>query len=144
MPPTLPLWLTGPGITACTITPQTVNATTGDLTDTTPVATLFGHVDALNQRGRKTTEEISPMDTQRENYVPIKRSTNIEVTEILKSAGQNLLARAWYSSADYHKVVLTRSTQTGNKDFTFYGLFASYDENYARGKNVGVGTFMMV
>lgn len=138
--PNLPLWLVGRDVTGTTLTPQTVAPTTGVLTDTTPVATLFGHVDSVAIRSRKTTEEISPMDTVRENMVPIKVGTSIEVSEILKKSGTNLLATAYYGSADYFKVALTR----GGQVFTFYGLFSSYEESLNRGKSTGTAVFDMV
>jgi hypothetical protein len=134
---TLPLWLTGTGSGPVVITPQSVNAGTGVMTDTTPVATMTGMIDNISVRSRKTTEEISPMDSLPENLVPIKTGTTVEVTEILKKAGTNLLAQAYYGSNDYFKVAVPRGAQS----FLFYGLLSDYTETLVRGKNVGVATF---
>lgn len=135
---TIPGWLTGKGVTAVTITPQTVNNQTGGLTDTTAVP-LVGHLDGVAIRTRVTNEEISPMDAVRENYVPIQTGSSFELTEVLKAIGINLLAPAANASL-YQKVVLTRGAQT----YLFYGIVESYTETIVRGKSVAVLTVQMI
>ena len=136
--PDIPAFLTGRNVTACTITPQT--NTNGTLADTTPVATMFGHVDEITMSGTKTRENIKAMNTTRRNMVPLDVGTTITVTEILKYSGTNLLATAWAGSSEYHKILLTRGAQS----WTFYGLYVDYEEQLRPGKSTGTAVFEMV
>jgi hypothetical protein len=136
--PDIPNWLVGRHVTACTLTPQTNTA--GTLADTTPVATMFGHVDEIDIDGTKTTENIKPMNTIRRNMVTIDVGTQMTVTEILKSSGTNLLPQAWNGSPEYFKLLVTRGAQ----GHTFYALMTSCREQLRHGKSVAVATFEMV
>lgn len=117
----LPFWAVGRHITAFTLTPQTVNATTGALTDTTPVAAMFGHLQDVEVESRNTVENISSMDRQFENNVIIERGTTYRCTELGKSVGTNLLAQGAYGF-DYFKVALARGAQT----WTGYGVVGNF------------------
>lgn len=137
----LPTWLTGKHVTAITLTPQTVSTTDGSLDDSTPVGNLFGHCDEITIRTRTEAEEISPMNTLRQNMVQIKVGTTIDLTEVLKFAGTNILASAAYdATTPVWKVSITRGAQS----FLFYGLLIGYDESIRHGRSVGVASFDML
>jgi hypothetical protein len=136
--PTIPTWLTGRNVTTLTLTPQ--SNVDGVLSDSTPVAAIFGHIDEVTLTGSKTSENIKPLNTIRRNMVPIDVGTRITMAEILKAGGTNLLAQAWFGANEYFKISLARGAQT----FTFYGLFHDYEEQLRQGKSVGVATFEMV
>lgn len=118
---TIPLWAIGKHITTCTLTPQTVNTTSGALSDGTPGIAFYGNLQDVEVESSFTTENISSMDRPFENNVPIESATMLRLTELEKSAGSNLAASAGYG-ASYFKFTLTRGPQT----FTGYGLIKSY------------------
>lgn len=135
----IPVWLVGKHVTAVTLTPQSV-ASDGTITDTTPVATMVGHVDEVTISMRSENEEISPMNTTRLNHVQLKVGTTITIHEILKSNGTNYLATAATGATAVFKVLVTR----GGQGFTFYGLLESYEEGLRRGKSTGSMTLAML
>lgn len=121
----VPLWAIGKHVTSIVLTPQTVNATTGVLTDSTPVASLFGHLKNIELDSHVTSENISAMNSTAENQVPLEYGTTIRMEELEKSAGTNLLASQVFTAASigtYVKYQITR----GGQSWTGYGLVADY------------------
>lgn len=116
----IPLWAIGRNVTACTLTPQTVNPTTGVLTDTTPVASFFGHLQSLDIESDVELNNLSSMDRPQKNFVPIEFGTRVRISEFVKSAGPNLAMRA-FMTGTYYKYVIAR----GGQSFTGYGVIAS-------------------
>lgn len=139
---TIPLWLRGrdiPGGGTFTITPQSVNASTGVLSNAASATSMVGHWDDVAIDSTPETEEISSADATRQNDVILKERTEITITEILKRAGTNILAAA-FTGYDYFYVTLTRGGQT----WGFYGLRGAYNESISKGKSTGRGVFTMV
>lgn len=121
----IPVWAVGQNC-AFTITPQTV-AANGTLSDNGSAVTLTGHLSEASIESTVDLVELSPMDATRRNMVPTTVGTRVDLTELVKKNGTNLLANQAYTSS-YFKVVITRGAQA----FTFYGTLASYGENYSR------------
>ena len=140
---TIPLWAIGKHVTSVLLTPQTVNTTTGALSDTTPTREFFGHLQEIELTTGFTFENISAMDRPYENNVPVEQATGIRITELEKSAGTNLAAAAAFG-ATYWKYVLTRGAQS----FTSYGVIGEYKTMGTKPKvtaslelrNIDVGT----
>jgi hypothetical protein len=119
---TIPLWALGKHVTSILLTPQTVNATTGVLSDTTPTRQFFGHLDEITVDGAFTMENISSMDRPYENNVPIEFGGRINFHEFEKSAGTNLAAAAAFS-ASYWKYTIVRGAQS----FVGWGVLEKYE-----------------
>lgn len=121
---TVPLWATGKHITSIVLTPQTVNSV-GVLADSTPVASLFGHLKEVEVDSHVTSENITPMNSTAENQVPLEYGTTVRLTELDKQVGSNLLADQVFTSSligTYVKYQLTR----GGQAWTGYGLVGDY------------------
>lgn len=117
----IPLWCIGKNITSVLFTPQSVNTATGGLTDTTPTAQFFGHLQDVEIESSFTFENLSAMDRDKMNEVPIEQGTILRLTEFEKSAGTNLAALAAFSNK-YFKYSMVRGAQT----FTGFGVLGSY------------------
>jgi hypothetical protein len=74
----------GRNLTVVALTPQTVNPTTGIITPGTTVV-ITGLVDELDPEETVTHEEISPITTPRENWVPTMYGARLRVVEIVTS-----------------------------------------------------------
>jgi len=134
------------------ITVQTVNASTGALTDSATVGTITSVLDGAGIRTRLQTEEISAITSARENNVPIQVGTEIVLREILDRRASVLpttgpvLAKladtlASVGGSPFCKVEITR----GGNTWTYYGCFSGYNEGpYVKGKNTGEMTFLPV
>lgn len=132
---TIPLWAVGKHVTAYVITPQSINLTTGVMTDVTGTATfgttsvawatlgsMRGHLEDVEVDQNVQTENIPTMDSMHANEVPIEFSTTYRLTELEKSAGFNKLAQLTNCGYNYYKIALTRGGQT----WTGYGLLGNY------------------
>jgi len=126
---TIPLWAIGKHITAITFTPQSVNTSTGVLTDLTgtSVKQFYGHCAELSLDSQVTTENISAINRTYANNVGTESDTTLKVTEFEKSAGANLAADLAFTlgASGLVKFVLTRGTQS----FTGYGILTDYSLN---------------
>lgn len=120
----IPLWAIGRHMSNVLFTPQTVNTTTGALTDTTPTRQFFANLQSVEVDNTVTFENLSAMDRPVENNVPIEGAQVIRLEEFEKSAGTNLAAAVAFG-ATYWKYVLTRGAQA----FTGYSTFGSYRMN---------------
>ena len=139
MPAAIPLWfVASQGPYTVSITPQTVNTSTGALSDGT-VATLTTEVEDVNIEGVNDLREISPSTTVRMNHVIVKKGTRVSISEIIKKVGTNKLAAQFYA-ADYFKVIVVRGAQT----FTLYGIAAGYQETIQNDKTLGVFSMEMI
>lgn len=118
---TWPLWAVGRHVTAFTLTPQTINASTGVLADTTPVATLYGRLNNVEIESRNNLENLSAMDRQFENMVSIEKGTTYRCEVFDAYGAVNPLTQAAYGF-DVFKIALTR----GAESFTGYGIAANY------------------
>lgn len=132
--PSIPVWLTGRHVTQVTITPQTVGAD-GTLTAGTTVS-LVGTLDEVTLDSAPELEEISPMDTVRQNMVLLKDGVRVTFMQLLKKNGTNLLAAA-ANTADVFQYVVTRGAQT----YTGYGHRGAYNESMRRGRSTSSLTF---
>lgn len=121
----IPVWAIGQNC-AFTITAQSV-AANGGLSDSGSAVTLTGHLSEADLEATTDLVELSPMDALRRNMVPTTVGTRVNFTELVKSNGTNLLAVQAFNGF-YKKCVITR----GGQSFTFYGVVASYGENYSR------------
>ncbi len=144
--PSIPLWLLGRDATTVTITVQSVNSSTGVLSDGTgtDIAALAtaGVVDEIEFSSSKTLENIAPMYSLRAHYVPISLRYSFTITEVMR-AGSNtcLLANVWHSAtSSLVKFVFKR----GGNTWTTYGVLTDYSESLQRGKNVARLTVGMV
>lgn len=135
--PSVPTWLTGKHVSSCSITPQSV-ASDGTLSDGT-LASLTGTLDEITLESSPELEEISPMDTTRNNNVLIKDSFRVTLVQILKSGSANILAAAVTGSSVF-KIIITRGIHT----WTFYGQRSAYTESIRRGRSTASATFEMV
>jgi hypothetical protein len=135
----IPVWLTtGNGPFTVVLTPQTVSTTDGTLSDGTTVA-LTGVLDDIQFASNPQLEDISPMSTTRSNMVRIKENNSVTMTEIMKSAGTNILA-AQAAASDVFKVVITRGAQA----YTFYGRRGAFTDHPVNGKSAAQLTLEMV
>lgn len=155
---TIPLWLIGRDVAVATLTVQSVNASTGVLTDATgnnDVAALhntstgIGLLDEISVSYHRRTENISAINRVNAHHYPTVIATEITLTEILRAGhltattpySKCLLGNAWHAGASaYVKVVVTRALRT----WTLYGVMESYEERLVRGKNVARLTIRMV
>lgn len=120
---TLPLWAVGRHVTAYTLTPQSVNATSGVLADVSASAqTIYGHMRDCEVEQNVTLENISSMDSLAENNIPIEFGTSYRITELEKSAGTNKLAYLVNSGYNFFKAALTR----GGQSWTGYAVISNY------------------
>ena len=119
--PTIPLWAIGKHITSLLLVPQSVNTTTGALTDTTPTRQFYAHLQEVEIDVGFTHENISAMDRPYENNVPVEQFNHIRFTELEKYAGTNLAAAAAFG-ATYWEYTLTRGAQS----FIGYGVLGNY------------------
>jgi hypothetical protein len=139
--PSIPLWLTAVnGPFAVVLTPQTVNASTGALTDGTP-STLTSVIAEAGVEIDHSPElrDIRGATSLRANNVIVGVSTRITLNLLLKSAGTNDVATAIQSS-DYYKCVITRGAQA----WTFYGVRAGYTESISRDAGTATLTLEMI
>lgn len=148
----IPLPLRGLDVSLVRITQQTLNASTGALTDSGTVGTITAVLDGAGVRTRMVTEEISAITSARENNVPVQVGTEIVLREILDRRASVLpttgpvLAKladtlASISGSAFCKVEITR----GGNTWTYYGLFSEYNEGpYVKGKNTGEMSFLPV
>lgn len=121
----LPLWAIGKHWTVCVITPQTLNATSGALTDVTgytTIGSMFGHLDSIEVAQEVDSENISAMDSTAKNMVPVEYGTTYRFEEIEKSFGDNKLANMVNSGYNYFKVAITRGAQS----WTGYGAIGNF------------------
>jgi hypothetical protein len=161
----LPIWMLGRNVTSVSAVLQTIAAdgtladsgtgadtaalltTTGSSTAGPPptIAHTVGLIDGLELRKTKTTENISAINRNRANHVPVSRRHNLVLTEILRQgAAQSLLANLWFSTTSLTaRVVKLTFARAGNKH-TLYGLMTDYTERIVRGKNVGRMTIQPV
>lgn len=122
--PTIPLWAIGKHITSILLTPQSVNTTTGALTDTTPTAQFFGTLQDIDVADEFETENLSAMDRPYKNLVPIESGQTLKLTEYEKSAGTSLAASVAFGGAgSYWKYTVTR----GVNSFVGYGVLIRYN-----------------
>jgi len=142
---TMPPWAIGRDVSSVVATPQSVNASTGAMSDTTPVQTLYGHLDGIEVVSRLTTENLSPMNSLQENQVYIETGTEYRFTEFEKNvtAGSNaggLLANAAYGAFSIYKLVITRSGKT----WTGYGLLGEYTSRMQKNRIMGECRFLPI
>lgn len=136
---------TGRRITACTLTPQSVNATTGALSDTTPVQTLYGHLAEAEWTSRVTTENISPMNSLLENHVYVEVGTQWRLVEHVKygvsgTPEPSLLAAAAYGPDSLFKLALVR----GGRTATAYVQMTEYNERATKARITAEATFLTI
>ncbi|HEV8177469.1 MAG TPA: hypothetical protein VGP44_07225 [Gemmatimonadales bacterium] len=139
----IPLPLRGIDVSLVRLTIQTLNATTGALTDSATVGTITSVLDGAGIRKKLRSEEISAITSPRENNVPLQVGTEIVLREILDRRASALpttgpiLAKLADTLGDpagsaFCKVEISRGANT----WTYKGLFDGYDEGpYVRGKN---------
>lgn len=121
----IPLWAIGKHFSSVVITPQSLNTTTGALSDVTgytTIGSLFGHLDSIEISQEVDSENISSMDSTSKNMVPIEYGTTYRFEEIEKSAGVNKLANMVNSGYNFFKVVVTR----GGQSWTGYGTIGNF------------------
>jgi len=123
MAATIPLWAIGKHITSVLLTPQTVNSTTGALSDTTPTAQFFGHTRSINLVVRYNHEELSAQNRPYDNMVPISQGTRLRLQEMEKSNANSNLAAAQAFGATYWKYTLIR----GGNTFVGFGVLGQYE-----------------
>jgi len=129
---TIPIWLTGiNGGVVVSLTPQTVNASTGVLADTTPVQTVTADLEECDVSAELSNEEISAMTSGRQNEVGLQDRWTIRMVEIMKKASPVSKLLTAYGGADYHKAIFTRGGQT----WTGYVLRKSVSEGVRKGKS---------
>lgn len=134
---TITRWVLGRDTTSLTIEAVTV---ANDGTLTFGAATnLFGLLQQVRILHRSNEENISPMNSTRENNVDIELATDMEVTELMKYTSGRLL-RALAQATRYVRVVIIHAGQT----LTYYGKFSTYDETLAKGANTGTAMLKMV
>ena len=123
----------GFGGISITIFPQTVNVTTGTLTDGTG-ATFAGLIDesGINFELMNELENIRPMDRLPVNKVVIGQDYQITLTEIL-FIGRSKTLNLIFTSSQYLRIVLVR----GDRTIGAYGIIERYSENLVRGKCSG-------
>ena len=137
---TIPLWMIGKHVTACTAKLCTVDSsgvlTAGTGLDAADLVST-GVIDEFELNASRTTENIAAITQVTAHHVRIARRDSVSISEIMRT-GQNacLLANLWYSStsgaSDIVQFIFTR----GGSTWTFYGVMLSYSESVVRGKNV--------
>lgn len=116
--PTIPSWLRGKNTTLLQITPQTLNESTGDLADTTPVRTYTATFRDFAIEVYTETEQVQPATSQREHNIPIMDGHAFSLNNInLVGTEPDPLLGAYVANR-YFKIVATR----GGKSATFFAL----------------------
>jgi hypothetical protein len=157
----IPSWLLGRHVTAVRARVQTVDVsgtltpsgapgtndqadvvlTTGSSSAQT-IAFTNGFLNSIRLVGRKSTDNISPTNRDKANYVPLRVGYTITVEEVLRTGADNcLLANLWFRGAT--RYVQFDFALGGNKWSDVY-LMTSYTEALQGGKNTGVMTLMSV
>jgi hypothetical protein len=144
--------LRGIDISLVRITQQTLNASTGALTDSATVGTITAVLDGAGIRRKLGSEEINAITSPRKNNVPLDHGSEIVLREILDrrasvlpSTGPVLAKLADTlenpSGSPFAKIEITR----GGNTLTYKGLYDGYDEGpYVKGKNTGEMRFIPV
>lgn len=104
----VPVWLLGRHLTACSLTPQTV-ASDGVLTPGT-TKTLTAKINRVKLRGQPVLDNVSPVNATKANNVIVEDDFVLELEVLLVSNGENPLAAA-VTSADYFTGTFTRGGQ---------------------------------
>lgn len=146
----IPQWLTGRGVTAFNIIPQTVAAADGTLSAGTS-RSLVGMWDSIEISYQPETEEISAADSARTNTVKLKDSWTFRCTQILRKAigtgPVNPLA-SMVGANDIFSVTFTRTSNVtagaGTASWTAPFLCTGYTESIAKGRSTGTATFALV
>lgn len=144
----------GRHVTSLVVTPQAVAATTGVLTDSTPVAALITSTGTLHTNLvhtaqlsddiefaiRNNLEMIQALTRNRVNNVPTTIGGSLTAAEIVRR-GTNvaLLAGIWFSGKHYCKVQYGRFGSI----YTVYMRMRSFRMNPARTKNVDIAEFVL-
>jgi hypothetical protein len=114
-----------------TITPQSVNSTTGALADGTISGitsfSVLGQMKTCKRRQNNTTEDISPSSSRSRNNVIIDTGSAYDITGFCYSndtvAAPTNVADSVFQNADYVKIV---TSYKGNTE-TFYGVCETFE-----------------
>jgi hypothetical protein len=128
---TIPLWLTGDGLTAIAVTGLTVNPATGALTAGAS-ASLLATCDSVRLEDVVENEDIRPVTSRKINNVITGQGVRLVLVEILRKVVGPTLGAVRYTN-DYIRVTFTRGVNTYTGDFV-RGPFT--DGVTAFGKNV--------
>ena len=123
MPVLIPRWAIGKHITTVNLLPQSlsVGASSLQLISATSYA-LFGHLREIGIKFNFTMEEISSMDRRPMNYIITQQGHQVDMTEIEKQVGDNLVAKMSFGAYDYVQFSVVRGGQT----FSGYGALGDY------------------
>ena len=125
-----PKYQLGRHLISCVVTPQTV-AANGAVSDTTPVATISAKMRALRNTLRATNEEISPLNSTRDNMVRTSdgHSLSLDVLKVNDGTDASPL-RTLFMAADILKVSWTEGTGASQKVVTGYYTRGEYNDGF--------------
>jgi hypothetical protein len=138
----VPRYLLGRHLTAVTLTPQTV-AADGTLSNGTPV-TLTAVVDSLQDDLNANTEEISAVNSTRQNNVVLDDGASLQLAVIRVNNGTDPAPlRTAFGLTDVFKVAYTEGTGSSAKVITGYYTRSSVSGGF-QGKGKQIGTFAFI
>jgi hypothetical protein len=128
----IPTWLIGKNVTAISITPQSVDLTTGTLTAGSN-SSLTGLLDQITRNTENTLDLIVPMDTRQDSKTITGTATTLALVQILSTQSSQNVLEVIANSTDYVFVTFTR----GGRTFSDYFVCGKYSESLSRGKTTG-------
>ncbi len=138
----VPRYLLGRHLTAVTFTPQTV-AANGTLSDGTPI-TLTAVMDSLGLSLQANTEEISAVNSARQNNVGLDDGASLSLSIIRVNNGTDPAPlRTAVGTNDIFKVAYTEGTGTSAKVVTGYYQRSSYEDGI-QGKGKQIATLSLI
>ena len=147
---TIPLPARGVDITLVQLTMQSVNASTGLLSDSATVATVTAKLQNLRGNFRFTTEDFSAITAFEENNVPISHGGEVTITEIHSRVASALPATgpvlAKFVDALAAGSLIAKLVWTvGGNTMTWYGSLTGFEPDHSgKGKQLGTATFAHV
>lgn len=142
---TLPLPQKGSHLTSVVLTGQLVS-TAGVLSDSTVSATLSAVIDGLNEEYNVNTEEISALNSTRQNNVILDEGANLTFQVFKVNNGSTPTAlRNLYNSFDYFKAAWVEGTGGSQETKTGYGLRGGLTTGFqGKGKQIASLTLLPV
>ena len=131
-----PQYQLGRHLISCVVTPQTV-AANGALTDGTGI-TISAVMESTDQSLRPTNEEISPINSTRDNMVRVSDGHFLSLSILKVNGGTDPAPlRTAILAGDIFKVVIVEGTGTSARTTTAYYTRGEYNDGFqGKGKQI--------
>jgi hypothetical protein len=138
----VPQYLLGRHLTAITLTPQTV-AANGTLSDGTGIV-LTAVIDSLALSLQANTEEISALNSGRQNNVTLDDGASLQLSIIRVNNGNDPAPlRTAVLASDVFKVAYTEGSGASARVVTGYYRRSNYDDGF-QGKGKQIATLALI